>query len=148
MTRYRTEENSAAVGIPFAVYLTVLGLLALWFYSLFQPQYVHNPGLTAYKPPPATVLGEMPARLLAQHWQAPPPAEIASPAEEPTLTVVERKPEPAIDVTEPKRPNADRPQERRNPLRDYAASYPRYSANRPSGNYGAAFPGYSGNRPF
>ena len=63
MIRYRIDGNSAAVGIPFAVYLTVFGLLALWLYSLYQPQYIPNPGLAVYKPPPATVIGEMPARL-------------------------------------------------------------------------------------
>jgi hypothetical protein len=62
MSRYRIDGNSAAVGIPFAVYLTVFGLLALRLYSLYQPQYIPNPGLAAYKPPPATVIGEMPAR--------------------------------------------------------------------------------------
>jgi hypothetical protein len=42
VTPYRIEGNSAGLGIPVALYLTVLGLLALWFYSLFQPQYIHN----------------------------------------------------------------------------------------------------------
>ena len=109
MTPYRIEGNSAGLGIPVAVYLTVLGLLVLWFYSLFQPQYIHNPGLAAYKPPPATVIAEMPARLLAQHSQATPPAEIESPADEPTPKVVESKPEPTTHVTQPKRPKAKRP---------------------------------------
>jgi len=66
------RQRCTTVGVPFAVYLTLFGLLALWFYSLFQPQYIPNPGLAAYKPPPCTVIGEMPARLLAQHWEAPP----------------------------------------------------------------------------
>jgi hypothetical protein len=147
VTRNRIEENSAGLGIPVAVYLTVLGLLALWFYSLFQPQYVHNPGLAAYKPPPATVIAEMPARLLAQHSQATPPAEIESPAEEPTPTVVvESKPERTIDVAGPKRAKAKRPRERYNPYRDYAAAYPWYGGYRRSSNY--AFQGYGGFRPF
>ena len=146
MTRYRTDENSAAVFIPFVVYSAAFGLLALWFYSLFQPQYIPNPGLAAYKPPPATVISEMPARLLAQHWEAPPPAEIESPVEEPTLTVVESKPERTIEVKEPKRPKAKRPRERHNPYRDYAAAYPWYGGYRPSSNY--AFQGYGGFRPF
>jgi hypothetical protein len=146
VTRSRIDENSAAVGIPFVVYLAAFGLLAFWFYSLFQPQYIPNPGLAAYKPPPATVIGEMPARKLAQHWQAPPPAEIASPAEEPIPTVVASKPEPTIEVKEPKRRKAKRPRERSNPFWDYAASYPRYGGYRPSRNY--AYQGYGGFRPF
>ena len=62
MTRYRIDGTSAAVGIPVAAYMIVLSLFALWFYSLLQPHYTPNPGLAAYKPPPATVIGEMPAR--------------------------------------------------------------------------------------
>jgi hypothetical protein len=145
MTPYRIEQNSAGLAIPVTVYLTVLGLLALWFYSLFQPQYTPNPGLAAYKPPPATVIGEMPARLLAQHSQATPPAEIESPAEEPTPTVVESKPERTIVVAQPKRPKAKRPRPR-DPYRDYARAYPGYGGYRSSSNY--AFQGYGGFRPF
>ena len=133
MTRYRIDGTSAAVGIPVAAYMIVLSLFALWFYSLLQPRYTPNPGLAAYKPPPATVIiYEMPARLLAQHLQAPPLAEIESRPEEPKTTVVESKPERIIHVKKPKRPNAPTPRrERDNPLRDYAASYPGYSGNRP-----------------
>jgi hypothetical protein len=144
MTRYRIDGTSAAIGIPVAAYMIVLSLFALWFYSLLQPRYTPNPGLAAYKPPPATVIGDMPARLLAQHWQAPPPAEIESPVEEPTQTVVESKPERTIEVKEPKRPKAKR--QRHNPYRDYAAAYLWYGGYRPSSNY--AFQRYGGYRPF
>ena len=146
MTRYRIDGTSASVGIPLAAYIIALGLFALWFYSLLQPQYTPNPGLAAYKPPPATVIAEMSARLLAQHSQATPPAEIESPAEEPTPTVVESKPERTVDVAGPKRPKAKRPRERYNPFRDYAAAYPWYGGYRRSSNY--AFQGYGGFRPF
>jgi len=140
MTRYRIDGTTAAVGVPITAYGIGLSLLALWLYYLFQPQYTPNPGLAAYKPPPATVLSEMPARLLAQHWQAPPLAELESQIEEPKTTVVESEPERTVDVKEPKRPKAPtRTRERNNPLRDYAASYR---------GYGGAYQGYSGNRPF
>jgi hypothetical protein len=141
MTRYRVDAKSAAVGIPLTVYLTALSLLALWFYALLQPRQFSNPGLAAYTPPPGTVVSDvMPARLLAQHWQAPPLAELESQAEEPKTTVVESEPERTVDVKEPKRPKAlTRTRERNNPLRDYAASYR---------GYGGAYQGYSGNRPF
>jgi hypothetical protein len=145
VTHYRIDEKSVGLGIPVAVYLTVLGLLALWFHSLFQPQFISNPGLAAYKPPPATVIAEMPARLLAQHSQAPPPAEIESPAEEPAPTVVESKPERTVDATVPKRPKAKRPRARDNPYRNYARAYPWHGGYR-SSSY--AFQGYGGFRPF
>jgi hypothetical protein len=145
MTRQRIDGSSAAVGIPVAAYFIVLSLSALWFYSLLQPKHIPNPGLAAFKPPPATVIrDDMPVRLVAQHGQAPPLAEIESPREEPKitvvesqpeepqLTVVESKPERIIRVKEPKRPQAPTPRwERGNPLRDYAAAYPGYSGNRP-----------------
>jgi hypothetical protein len=147
MTRYRMDGTSAAVGVPIAAYGFGLSLFALWLYYLFQPQYTPNPGLAAYKPPPATVISEMPARLIAQHWQAPPPAEIESSAEEPKAAVVDSEPEQTIDVKkEPKRPTT-RPRGRDNPLRDYASSYPWYGGNRSSRNF-IASPAYSGNRPF
>ena len=140
MTRYRIDGTTAAVGVPIAAYGIGLSLLALWLHYLFQPQYTPNPGLAAYKPPLATVLSEMPARSLAQRWQAPPLAEIESQAEEPKTTVVESEPERTVDVKEPKRPKAPtRTRERNNPLRDYAAAYR---------GYGGAYQGYSGNRPF
>jgi hypothetical protein len=139
MARHRIDASSAAVGIPAAAYLIVLGLSALWFYSLLQPRYIPNPGLAVFKPPPATVMGdEMPARLLARYGQAPPLAEIESPPEgpdppeEPATTVVESKPERIIRVKEPRRPQAHTPRwERGNPLGHYAAAYPGYSGNRP-----------------
>jgi hypothetical protein len=145
MTRYRMDGTSAAVGVPIAAYGIGLSLLGFWLCYLFQPHYTPNPGLAAYKPPPATVISEMPARLVAQHWQAPPP-EIESPPEEPKAAVVESEPERTIDVKEPKRPTT-RPRGRANPLRDYASSYPWYGGNRTSRIYTAS-PAYSGNRPF
>ncbi len=142
MTRYRIDGMSAAPGILLAAYTIVFSLFALWFYSLLQPRYTPNPGLAAYQPPPATVISyEMPARLLAQHWQAPPLVEIESRPEEPqtpgrSTKVVESEPERIIDVKKPTRLKASTPQaptpprERDNPLRDYAAAYPGYSGNR------------------
>ena len=142
----RARIDGAAVGVPLAVYMLVLSLLAFWFHSLLQPQYVANPGLAAYKPPPGTVIGYAPpVRLLAHHWQAPPHAEIESPAEEPKTTVVESNPERTIEVKKPKRPKA---RGRDNPLNHYAAWYRGYGSSRYSGNYGSAYHGYNGNRPF
>ena len=71
------------MGIPFAVYLTVFGLLALWLYSLYQPQYIPNPGLVLHISRP------LPRSLARCRHDA----EFERPAEEPTTTVVESKPE-------------------------------------------------------
>jgi hypothetical protein len=147
--RHRTENDGVgvALGIHLIAYALVFGLFALWLHSLLQPRVFANPGLAAYAPPPATVISYgKPEQLLAEHGQAPPLAEVESPAEQPTQTVVESKPQRTIDVTEPKRPKAKRPRERNNPLRDYAAAYPWYGGYRPSSNY--AFQGSGGFRPF
>src|SRR5262245_54228997 len=141
--------DGASVGVPLALYMLVLGLLAFWFHSLLQPQYVANPGLAAYKPPPGTVMGEAPpVRLLAHHWQAPPHAEIESAAEEAKTTVVavvESDPQRTIEVKKRKRPKV---RGRDNPLNHYAAWYRGHGSSRYSSNYGSMYQGYSGNRPF
>jgi hypothetical protein len=147
--RHRTEKDGVgvAVGIPLIAYALVFGLFALWLHSLLQPRVFANPGLAAYAPPPATVISYgKPARLLAEHGQAPTLAEFESPPEQPTRTLVESKPERTVDVTEPKRPKAKRPRERHNPFRDYATAYRWYGGYRPSSNY--AFQGSGGFRPF
>jgi hypothetical protein len=145
MARCRIDIKSGAIGIPIAAYLIGLSLFAVWFYSLLQPQYIANPGLAAYKPPPGTVISyELPARLLAQHEQAPPLADIESQAEKPQPTVVASKPERSVDVKKPKRPKvAARSRERTNPFRHYAASYRWYRGNR-----SFAYSWHGGYRPF
>ena len=64
-------------------YTIVSGLFGLWFYSFFAPtRYAANPGMAAYKPPPATVIDyEIRAPALA-HEQAPPPIEVEARAEQ------------------------------------------------------------------
>ncbi|MET0925452.1 MAG: hypothetical protein ABWY47_20130, partial [Xanthobacteraceae bacterium] len=78
---------SVAVGICLTAYALVFGLFALWLHSLLQPRVFANPGLAAYAPPPGVVISyDMPARLLAQHGQAPPLAEFTARREEPETT--------------------------------------------------------------
>ncbi len=78
---------SVAVGIHLTAYALVFGLFALWLHSLLQPRVFPNPGLAAYAPPPGVVISYgMPARLLAQHGQAPPLAEFTARREEPETT--------------------------------------------------------------
>ena len=84
MIRYRIARNSrdrssAALGIPVAAYVMGIGLLASWFVFQLQPRSASNPGVSVYKPPPATVISyAMPGRLLTPHGQAPPVPEIES----------------------------------------------------------------------
>jgi hypothetical protein len=52
----QTEESGVAIAFYLAVCMFVCGLFGFGFYNLFQPRQFPNPGLTAYKPPPATVI--------------------------------------------------------------------------------------------
>jgi hypothetical protein len=147
MTRYRIAENridGTALGGLLAAYAVVFGLFAVWFYPLLHARHNPNPGLAAYQPPPATVVDYQAAtRSPAQHWQAPPLAEIESrpaepktnalPSSEHSTKVVDHQPERVIDVKKPRRPKAPTsPSERDNPLRGYAAAaHSEYSGGRP-----------------
>jgi hypothetical protein len=139
--RHRPESDGvgAAVGIHLTAYALVFGLFALWLNSLLQPRVFANPGLAAYAPPPGTAISYgMPARLLAEHGQAPPLAEFTARREEPETTgrsipAVQPEPEHVIRVQRPAPPRELAP----TPERPSTVSH-----------RAAAFPGYSGDRPF
>jgi hypothetical protein len=139
--RHQSESDgvSVAVGIHLTAYALVFGLFALWLLSLLQPRVFPNPGLAAYTPPPGVVISyDMPARLLAQHGQAPPLAEFTARREEPETTGrdtarVEPEPDRTIHVQAPARPEqpAPPPPERASPVSHRAAAYPGYNGDRP-----------------
>jgi hypothetical protein len=87
-TRHQTGEriDGAAAGLLLA-YGVVIALFILWFYPIAHARYGANPGLAAYQPPPATVISDIPARVVTEHHQAPPPIEIRSRPEQPRMTV-------------------------------------------------------------
>ena len=156
MSQYRIDRSGSAPGIAFSAYLVVLSLLAAYFYSLMQPHYNSNPGLAAYKPPPATVIDygaavhyEMPAPAPAQPQQAPPLAEIESRPEEPKPAVAEPQRERKVAVKKQKRPSTrTASRARNNPYRHYATPY-YYSRGRGAyGRYATPYYGYWGYRAF
>jgi hypothetical protein len=67
-----TEETSVAIAVLLAVCALVCGLLGFAFYKLLQPTQMPNPGLAAYKPPPATVMTYPPVAQLRYEQQAVP----------------------------------------------------------------------------
>ena len=159
MTRYRLDAS--VVGMLLTAYTIVFGLFGLWFYSFFVPTpHLANPGMAAYKPPPATVIDYgIPARMHVQHQEAPPPVEVESQPEQLTTTVpasagnstkvVERPPERVINVKKPQRPKSPAVRHGRdNPLNSYAAArYDNAGAAAPSRYHGAgAYRGYLGDR--
>jgi len=160
MTRNRLDVST--IGMLLTAYTIVCGLFALWFYSFFVPaRSLVNPGMAAYKPPPATVIDyQIPARVEPPR-QVPPPVEAESRPEQPMTTglastgasskAVERSPERIIDVKKPPRPkSAASPRERNNPLDGYAAwRFGQPGAAERSRYHGAgAYQGYLGDRLF
>ena len=76
----QTEESGVAIVLYLAVCMFVCGLFGFGFYNLFQPRQFPNPGLTAYKPPPATVITYAATAKFA--YGEPAPSETAT--EEPS----------------------------------------------------------------
>jgi hypothetical protein len=76
----QTEEARVAIAFYLAVCMFVCGLFAFGFYNLFQPRRFPNPGLTAYNPPPATVITYAATAKFA--YGEPAPSETAT--EEPS----------------------------------------------------------------
>ena len=50
------KETRAAIAVHLAMCMFVYGFFGFGFYKMFQPIQFPNPGLAAYKPPPATVI--------------------------------------------------------------------------------------------
>ena len=76
----QTEETGVAIAFYLAVCMFVCGLFGFGFYNMFQPRQIPNPGLTAYKPPPATVITYAATAKFA--YGEPAPSETAT--EEPS----------------------------------------------------------------
>ena len=145
------EGSSAALVLCLGLYCAVAAGFAFGVYELMQPSRHANPGLAAYKPPPATVIADAPPSrhadtalasaapaepetVGAAEVQPPPPAETAPPAPEVKQAKVER----------PKRQRPARRREWRDPMMNYAAQPFYYGGYR---SY-AAQPFYGGYRPF
>ena len=149
----RRHDDSLAVALALylGVYCAVAACFAFGVYELMQPSRHANPGLAAYKPPPATVIAYAPPSRpadvavatpaatepetvgAAEAAQAPPPTEAKPPAPEVKQAKVEH----------PKRQRPARRREWRDPMMNYAAQ-PFYGYRL---NY-AAQPFYGGYRPF
>src|SRR3954470_14590993 len=67
-----TEGTAVAIASLLTVCRLVCGLLGFGFYDLMQPRQIPNPGLAAYKPPPATVILYPPVAQLPYKQQTVP----------------------------------------------------------------------------
>ena len=107
--RYQRDGLAGALAIHLCIYCGVAGCFAFGLYELLQPTRNNNPGLAAYKPPPATVITHgLPSRLAASS-----PATMAQPGASADVITSEpettgrstRSPEPS--PTPPPRREAD-----------------------------------------
>src|SRR5262249_14740228 len=146
--------SSATLVLCLGFYVAVAACFAFGVYELMQPSCHTNPGLAAYKPPPATVIAYAPpSRSADAAVAAPAPAEpetvgAAEAAAPPAEAKPETKP-PAPEVKEAKveRPKRQRPARRReyrDPMMNYAAQ-PFYGYR---STYAAQPFYYGGYRPF
>ena len=74
------KKTGAAIAVYLAVCMLVYGFFGFGFYKMFQSLQFPNPGLAAYKPPPATVITYVPTAKLI--YGEPAPSETAT--EEPS----------------------------------------------------------------
>lgn len=126
VTRYRQQRSeNLPLGIHLLVFCVVVGCFGIWFYELMQPERYPNPGVAAYKPPPATVV---------LYTQRPRPKDVDTTIAADTLIEPEHE---AIDkralqsaelkssreskTVSPKRHHAAPPRQAHNPMTDFAA---------------------------
>ena len=74
------KKTGAAIAVYLAVCMLVYGFFGFGFYNMFQPHKFPNPGLAAYRPPPATVITYAATAKLI--YGEPAPSETAT--EEPS----------------------------------------------------------------
>jgi hypothetical protein len=86
--RRYNDGLAAALCVHLCIYCAVAACFGLGFYVLMQPSRSPNPGLAAYKPPPATVITSgLPARL-SERERIPPFVVVRA---EPGRTLAQRR---------------------------------------------------------
>jgi hypothetical protein len=125
VSRQYRDGLPVALAIHLGIYCAVASMVALGVYELMQPTRIPNPGLAAFKPPPATVMTYVPGLVpnpevttaAASLQVAPETDGVADRA-----PVAEAKPpKPEARAERPKRSRSVQRPERRDPMRDFAA---------------------------
>jgi hypothetical protein len=123
---------AAALCIHLCIYCAVAACFGLGFYAFMQPSRSSNPGLAAYKPPPATVITSgLPARLSDRERNAP-------------FVVMRAEPETDARATPPARettPPAPAPLPR-SPAKQAKKPAPQVAAEAPQPQATPCLPGY------
>ena len=80
-SRYQERRLAVALGFNVGVYAGIVACFAAGLFWLMQPKVLQNQGLTAYKPPPGTVvIYADPARLPPAPSEPPETVGMAEPA--------------------------------------------------------------------
>jgi hypothetical protein len=150
-----SQKTGMAFALHFAVCILACSLLGFGIYGLFQPRRIPNPGLAAYRPPPATVINYPAASQVAQVQSTTPEpvTEVTSsePPDETTGQAVQiAEPAPSTrsaPVVEAKRPAVTRTAPAINASRVRSApTRTHVPSPKPEGTPGgmvAAYPGYA-----
>ncbi len=127
ISREQARGSSAGLAVYVGAYCALAICLALGFNALFAPTRLTNPGLSAYKPPPRTVIAYVPPSrtqnatqpvVLAQEPEPELPS-VATALTTPPPAAAE-KPKRAARVEKPRRARSAARTVRRDPRRDYA----------------------------
>lgn len=106
---HRSDGETAALGIHLIVYCAIAACFAYGLYAMLQPSRGPNSGLTAYKPPPATVISYGKPFLPNSVVE---PIASAAPIEPELTTTGRSTPEPdlkpTVTVTAPSRPRTSK----------------------------------------
>jgi hypothetical protein len=130
---------TAALCVHLCIYCAVAACFGLGFYVLMQPSRSPNPGLAAYKPPPATVITSgLPARLSERERILPFVVMRAEPETDARAT-----PPPALETTSRPtlQPSAAAPVPR-SPARQAKRPAPQVAAETPKPGGSPCLPGY------
>src|SRR4051794_17552372 len=87
--QYQQNGLAGALALHLGLYAFVAGCYGFGLYELLQPVRSHNPGLAAYKPPPATVI--------TPGWSTNRVASHSADLTEPVVGVALPIPEPETD---------------------------------------------------
>jgi hypothetical protein len=132
------RRRSGALIFHLCLYCGVAACLAFGLYALFQPSHRINPGLAAYKPPPATVI-DYGHPIVRPQLAFVQPAASADPLTPEPETTGRSSPAPQPDVSDPlpqpprqaSKSNQTRHREFRAapPQRERVACIPRYDSS-------------------
>lgn len=138
--QYPDDGLAAALCIHLGIYCIAAACFGLGFYAFMQPSRSPNPGLAAYKPPPATVITSgLPVRLWEREGNAPlvvtraEPETDARATQGPALERTNRSiPEPPLPASRVSRPSSKQTRK----------AAPQVAAEAPKSRASACLPGY------